>query len=96
MGCEGIEPLVIRPTCLPTTALQAGVENTTRSNRSSPPVRVALLTTFSVLLLYFSLREKLAQVGVEPTASPVLNQGGLPVAYRADVKHATKSVESSE
>ena len=27
----------------------------------------------------------MAQVGVEPTASLVLNQGGLPVAYRAVV-----------
>ena len=26
-----------------------------------------------------------AQVGFEPTASLVLSQGGLPVAYRADV-----------
>ena len=28
---------------------------------------------------------RVAQVGVEPTASLVLSQGGLPVAYRADV-----------
>ena len=28
---------------------------------------------------------RVAQVGVEPTASLVLNQGGLPIAYRAVV-----------
>ncbi len=31
---------------------------------------------------------KVAQVGVEPTASLVLSQGGLPVAYRAAVPRA--------
>jgi hypothetical protein len=32
-----------------------------------------------------------AQVGVEPTASLVLSQGGLPVAYRADCVFSTQS-----
>ena len=27
----------------------------------------------------------MAQVGLEPTASLVLSQGGLPIAYRAEV-----------
>lgn len=33
----------------------------------------------------------MAQVGLEPTASVVLSQGGLPIAYRAVLTHVPKA-----
>lgn len=57
-----------------------GVES--RPRRAGRAVRV-LLSTFPALLS-LEASPQVAQVGVEPTASFVLSEGGLPIAYRAE------------
>src|ERR1700704_2774451 len=37
-----------------------------------------------------------AQVGVEPTASLVLSEGGLPIAYRANFPRQLRGLESNQ
>ena len=49
----------------------------------NPPRSVAAATEHSRLLHEDKVSFQVAQVGFEPTASLVLSQGGLPVAYRA-------------
>ena len=58
--------------------------NRTRTNRST-------ICRAKPLTLRHRVVNRVAQVGVEPTASLVLSQGGLPVAYRAVVSDSTQN-----
>ena len=46
-------------------------------------IRAMAATRATCLLQPIVIADEIAQVGLEPTASLVLSQGGLPVAYRA-------------
>ena len=65
------------PVCVPCCALRSGDDGIrTRSNRST-------ICRAQPLTLRHHVCPSVAQVGFEPTASLVLSQGGLPIAYRA-------------
>ena len=73
---EGLSFVAV-PVCVPCCDAPSGDDGIrTRANRST-------ICRAQPLTLRHPVAPAVAQVGFEPTASLVLSQGGLPIAYRA-------------